>query len=71
MLSLQAFFKVCTLCVFCFVFLLQVIDGEFTLDLDIDAVITLTTLNTGNKGSHPSPPPVKDFPLPYMENFES
>ncbi|XP_060551799.1 galactocerebrosidase-like isoform X2 [Ruditapes philippinarum] len=48
----------------------KVIDGEFTLDLDIDDVITLTTLNTGNKGSHPSPPPVKDFPLPYMENFE-
>ncbi|XP_045189275.2 galactocerebrosidase-like isoform X2 [Mercenaria mercenaria] len=49
---------------------LQIINGTFTLDLDVDVVITLTTLNTGNKGSHKTPPPVKDFPLPYMEGFE-
>lgn len=49
----------------------QVINGSFVLDLDVDVVVTLTTLNIGNKGSHPVPPPAKEFPLPYMEDFES
>lgn len=38
--------------------------------LDVDIVITLTTLASGNKGSYPSPPPAEEFPLPYMEDFE-
>eukprot|EP01084_Bolivina_argentea_P194275 333299_1 len=46
-------------------------DATFTLiNVEPNAVITLTTLNTGNKGSYPSPPPKAKFKLPYSDNFE-
>lgn len=49
----------------------QVVNGIIQLNLYVDEVITLTTVTTGNKGHHPAPPPAKEFPLPYMEDFES
>ncbi|XP_052070765.1 galactocerebrosidase-like isoform X7 [Mytilus californianus] len=45
-------------------------DGKINLNPYPDMVITLTTLTTGQKGSHPEPPPDKPFPFPYTENFE-
>ena len=48
----------------------QVVNGSITLTLDVDEVVTLTTLNQGLKGQYPDPPPEKPFPLPYQESFD-
>ena len=48
----------------------QVIGGIVNLNLGLDEVITLTTLNTGSKGQYPDPPPKEPFPLPYTDDFE-
>jgi galactosylceramidase len=40
------------------------------LSLGIDEVITLTTLSSGLKGSHPEPPQSAPFTLPYSDDFE-
>ena len=45
-------------------------NGSITLTLDVDEVVTLTTLNHGLKGQYPDPPPEKPFPLPYQESFD-
>ncbi|XP_076075619.1 galactocerebrosidase-like isoform X2 [Mytilus galloprovincialis] len=45
-------------------------DGKINLNLYPDMVVTLTTLTTGQKGSHQNPPQDKPFPFPYTENFE-
>ncbi|XP_063446455.1 galactocerebrosidase-like [Mytilus trossulus] len=45
-------------------------DGQINLNLYPDMVVTLTTLTTGQKGSHQNPPQDKPFPFPYTENFE-
>ncbi|XP_055955737.1 galactocerebrosidase-like [Patella vulgata] len=46
-------------------------NGQGQLDIGVDEVWTLTTINTGVKGSFPSPPASAEFPLPYSDNFES
>ncbi|XP_066541687.1 galactocerebrosidase [Hoplias malabaricus] len=48
---------------------LQVSNGSFTLDLDVDEVYTITTITTGLKGSYPDPPPSAPFPKTYKDNF--
>lgn len=45
-------------------------NGQATLNLGLDEVITLSTITTGNKGSYPKPPKPQPFPLPYLDNFE-
>ncbi|WAR21710.1 GALC-like protein [Mya arenaria] len=47
-----------------------VVNGRVKLSLNPDEVVTLTTVTTGNHGNYPAPPPSKDFPLPYTEDFE-
>ena len=49
----------------------QPVGGEFTLQLGVDELYTLTTVSTGQKGAYPQPPPSKPFPLPYFDDFES
>ncbi|XP_059176870.1 galactocerebrosidase-like isoform X3 [Physella acuta] len=49
---------------------LRLQNGQATLSLGLDEVITLTTLTGGQRGSYPSPPPPKPFPLPYKDDFE-
>ena len=39
------------------------------LNLKVDTVITLSTLSGQKKGSFPSIPDSKPFPLKYMDNF--
>ncbi|GFO19227.1 galactocerebrosidase [Plakobranchus ocellatus] len=46
-------------------------NGQAKLTLGLDEIVTLTTLTTGNKGSHPTPPGPKPYPLPYSDNFEA
>ena len=49
-------------------------DLSFTLlNVEPDAVITLTTISTGNKGSYPTPPGKVTFDtiLPYKDDFQS
>ncbi|KAB0399275.1 hypothetical protein E2I00_013257 [Balaenoptera physalus] len=43
--------------------------GRFTLDLQEDGLLTLTTLSTGSKGSHPLPPRSQPFPRVYKDDF--
>lgn len=50
--------------------LVKVVNGSIYLTLNVDEVITLTTLDKGFKGHHPDPPPAKPFPLPFSENFD-
>lgn len=67
------YFEMFTLCFipYCF-YWFKVVDGVINLDLLPDQVYTFTTLTTGHKGSFPdAPPPPKDFPLPYNDDFES
>ena len=48
----------------------QIVNDQVALEVDVDSVYTLTTVDTGVKGSHPDPPAPKTFPLPYKEDFE-
>ena len=48
----------------------QVMDGTFSLSLDLDEVYTLTTLDVGHKGTYGDPPKPQPFPLPYKDDFE-
>ncbi|XP_044520922.1 galactocerebrosidase-like [Gracilinanus agilis] len=49
---------------------LKVIEGIVTLQLGIDELYTLTTLTTGQKGSHPTPPESRPFPSTFEDNFD-
>lgn len=49
----------------------KLVDGTFTLNLQVDEVYTLTTVTTGMKGSYPDPPPSAPFPKLYKENFDN
>ncbi|GFN82408.1 galactocerebrosidase [Plakobranchus ocellatus] len=49
---------------------LKFINGAANVFIDLNQIITLTTLNTGNKGSHPPPPQHVAFPLPFSDNYE-
>ena len=53
-----------------FITVFQVENGSVFLTLNVDEVITLTTLNKGFKGQHPDPPQEEPFPLPFKENFD-
>jgi galactosylceramidase len=44
-------------------------NGRFSLELDLDSVVTVSTLN-GRKGSHPPPPAATRFPDTYSDDFE-
>ncbi|MFT7810514.1 galactocerebrosidase [Arapaima gigas] len=48
---------------------LKLSNGSFALDLDVDEVYTLTTITTGQKGVHPTPPPSSPFPKKYKDDF--
>ena len=50
--------------------ILQFTGGKATVFLDLNQIITLTTLKTGNKGAYPTPPAPTTFPLPYSDNFD-
>ncbi|RUS73898.1 hypothetical protein EGW08_018334 [Elysia chlorotica] len=45
-------------------------NGKAQLFLDLNQMITLTTMDTGLKGVYPPPPAHTDFPLPYSDNFD-
>lgn len=46
-------------------------NGKGKLSLGLDEIYTLTTMSTGLKGSYPTPPSPKPYPLPYSDNFEA
>ncbi|BFY97610.1 hypothetical protein BsWGS_00650 [Bradybaena similaris] len=48
----------------------KVVNGAVQLSLGLDELFTLTTVSTGLKGSYPSPPASRPFPLPYSDDFE-
>ncbi|CAG2224562.1 GALC [Mytilus edulis] len=50
---------------------IKVPNGLIHLRLDVDQVVTITTIKVGQKGSYPNPPPSKPFPVPYKEDFEA
>lgn len=43
----------------------------FTVHVAVDSMLTITTVSTGRKGSHPTPPPATPFPLPYSDTLDS
>jgi len=45
-------------------------NGQFTLELDMDSVFTVSTLTGQRKGWYPPPPPAYAFPDTYSDNFE-
>jgi len=47
-----------------------VIGGKFLLILNKNEIITLSTLDAGNKGDHGLPPVSQPFPVPYVDTFE-
>uniref|UniRef100_A0A672T3T4 Galactocerebrosidase n=1 Tax=Sinocyclocheilus grahami TaxID=75366 RepID=A0A672T3T4_SINGR len=47
----------------------KVYNGSFTLRLDVDEVYTITTVNTGQRGSYPEPPKSRPFPKNYSDDF--
>ena len=49
----------------------KVTNGMFTLDLKVDTVITLSTLQGQQKGVYPNIPKSMPFPVKYMDDFNS
>ncbi|XP_074091686.1 galactocerebrosidase isoform X2 [Macrotis lagotis] len=47
----------------------KITNGIVTLKLGIDEVYSLTTITTGQKGSHPIPPKSQPFPSSYKDDF--
>ena len=54
----------------CFFKWFQVIDSSISLQLLPNQIWTLTTLQTGYKGTYASVPPTKPFPVPYNDSFD-
>jgi len=50
---------------------IQIVDGTFTLNLQVNEIYTLTTLSSGSKGFSTPPPPPASFPGDYMDDFDS
>lgn len=50
---------------------IEVKSGMFTLFLEVDVLVTLSTVATATKGARPQPPPSQPFPLPYRDDFSS
>uniref|UniRef100_A0A8C1FVT7 Galactosylceramidase b n=1 Tax=Cyprinus carpio TaxID=7962 RepID=A0A8C1FVT7_CYPCA len=49
---------------------LQVTEGSFSIELDVDEVYTFTTVRNGQRGSYPDPPPSAPFPKSYKDDFD-
>ncbi|XP_071482497.1 galactocerebrosidase-like isoform X1 [Diadema antillarum] len=49
---------------------IQVVGGQFQLNLEPDEIYTLTTSPLGKKGSYDAPPPPAPFPVPYYDDFD-
>lgn len=49
---------------------INVQQGVFTLQLNVDEVYTFSTVSTAKHGSYSAPPAATPFPLPYTENFQ-
>ncbi|MGM0573601.1 MAG: hypothetical protein ACQESL_07585, partial [Bacteroidota bacterium] len=50
---------------------LQLENGSVEMDLEPDALYTLTSTTGQQKGSYGTPPERKPFPFPYEENFDN
>jgi len=48
----------------------RLINNKLTLQLGIDEIWTVTTLQRGTKGNTSNIPPAANFPLPYKDSFE-
>ena len=46
-------------------------NNSVELELEPDAIYTITSTTGQQKGTHGTPPPRKSFPFPFEENFES
>nr|XP_039272955.1 galactocerebrosidase-like [Styela clava] len=46
-------------------------DNKFTIMMEPDKVVTLTTVSTGNKGFYDGVPASSPFPFPYEDNFDN
>ncbi|KAK9959497.1 hypothetical protein ABG768_009621 [Culter alburnus] len=49
---------------------IKVINGYFSIEIDVDEVYTFTTVTYGQKGSYPDPPPSAPFPKIYKDHFD-
>jgi hypothetical protein len=49
---------------------IQVTNGQFTLNVDLDSLYTVTTTTGQVKGSYPPSPPPAAFPMPYSDDFQ-
>ncbi|KAG1972884.1 galactocerebrosidase [Pimephales promelas] len=49
---------------------IKVIEGTFSIELDVDEVYTFTTVTNGQRGSYPDPPPISPFPKKYKDDFD-
>uniref|UniRef100_A0A8C1ARP9 Galactocerebrosidase n=1 Tax=Cyprinus carpio carpio TaxID=630221 RepID=A0A8C1ARP9_CYPCA len=49
---------------------IKVIEGSFSIELDVDEVYTFTTVRNGQRGSYPDPPSSAPFPKSYKDDFD-
>jgi galactosylceramidase len=50
---------------------INVVNGQFTVNITVDSMYTFTTISTGSKGSYPAPPTPTLFPTAYTDNYEA
>ncbi|XP_016423035.1 galactocerebrosidase-like [Sinocyclocheilus rhinocerous] len=48
----------------------KVIEGSFSIELDVDEVYTFTTVRNGHRGNYPDPPTSAPFPKSYKDDFD-
>ncbi|XP_067894824.1 galactocerebrosidase isoform X2 [Heterodontus francisci] len=48
---------------------IKLVNGSFSLQLELDEICTITTISTGKRGSFPEPPASKSFPKEYKDDF--
>jgi galactosylceramidase len=50
---------------------ISLVNGQFTVTINVDELWSFSSLSGQKKGQHPAPPAPSDFPVPYADSFDT